>query len=135
MDSIRQLTNKYYSKSAYVNDNDGTGTRAVGRYGELVLMDDGIELDVWLVNKKRSAFFSSRFVTSRMTQLKNEIPIAGRIQFLDGEAWVRIPSNQMNETYWRTLGNISGIRKRKHISDEQRKKMTDRMNKLNEAKS
>lgn len=119
--SLRNIFGKDISSSAFkIIDGE---LNIIGKYCRITLEDNGV-FDVFICNhadiKKGLSTVRVRNVISRLN-----IPVGSHFHELTGEAWGKVQGKEI------ILENLPllGIRKKRSVSDEQRKQMAEQLKK------
>lgn len=119
--NLREIFGKDISSSAFkIIDGE---LNIVGRYCRISLEGDGL-FDIWICNhadiQKGLSTVRVRNIISRLNP-----PVGSPFHELTGEAWGRVQGKEI------ILQNhpLLGIRKKRRVSDEQRKQMAEQLKK------
>lgn len=107
----------------HFDDGEPAAYLAVGRFGEISSMD-GQTFDVWIVSRDRSPIGARK-----LSNLLEHVPPGIPVRRLDGEAWLQTEDTELV----RRLAPVLGIKRRRHISEEQRVAMAARLTTAREA--
>lgn len=105
------------SSTAYKNV-DGE-KRITGKYAQISIMDD--EFDIWIITPSFTPI-SERKLSSLIKKIPDKLPVTR----LNGEAWAKCADKDLI----RELLPLLGIRKRKVISESEKKRLSNQMKNL-----
>jgi hypothetical protein len=119
--SLRKIFGNDVSSSAF-KSIDGE-LNIVGKWCRIALEDNGV-FDVWICN---TADLNSGLVQKKVRNIVSRLNSQARSPFheLNGEAWGKVRGKEI------ILENLSvlGIKKKRRISDEQRKRIAEQLKK------
>lgn len=121
--TLRTLAGDFYAATAF--RGFGEKQKVVGRMGEIILV--GAYVDIWIKSQNENEPFSQRLISSRIENLKSKIPALENVVNLNGEAWARIYIDNMSAKYWKHIGRVLNIRRRRKLTDEQKRVATARL--------